>query len=60
MTSSVTINAHPAKSSKGEDLHVEITEYNNDEVVGTKNLISGESYTCYVYEGRSVTITEKV
>lgn len=59
MTSTVTITAHPAKSKDGRDLKVEVVEFEDDYVIARKTELKyGETYSCAVWEGRSVTITE--
>ena len=58
MTSSVTIVAHPANSSDGTPLVVEILEFEGEDCIKETYLNKGEQYNCSVWEGRSVSITE--
>jgi hypothetical protein len=59
MTSTVTITAHPALASDGTPLVVEVLEFNEElDRVKETYLKNGETYSCAVWEGRSVSIEE--
>lgn len=58
MTSTVTITAHPAKANDGTPLIVEVLEFDGTNCIKETYLKSGSSYSCAVWEGRSVSIEE--
>ena len=58
MTSTVTITAHPAHANDGTPLIVEVLEFEGENRIRETYLKSGSSYSCAVWEGRSVTVEE--
>ena len=60
MTTQIKINAHPASSTNGEPLSVEVSTFDNGVRVNTLFLENGQTYDTVCFEGREIRITESV
>lgn len=61
MTTNIKIEAHPFKSSNGEQLEVVVETWDNGKLVSTIKADSGMTldHIC-CFEGREIRITEKI